>query len=151
MTMTISLLADYPQFADAVVECLSQEFGGVVSRPFYAALVQNSLRRQGLPITFIALRNGKLVGTAGLWRADLLARQDLTPWLAALYIDGDNRQQGIGQRLQQAVADFAVQSGFEHLYLYTTLVGYYERSGWSYIGDAIEYPDHSVRLYHRVL
>jgi hypothetical protein len=32
---------------------------------------------------------------SGLWRCDLIARQDLWPWLAALYVDEAARGQGL--------------------------------------------------------
>lgn len=43
------------------------------------------------------------------------------------------------------------QAGFNELYLYSDFSGYYERHGWHYIGDALDYPDRPVRLYHREL
>jgi predicted N-acetyltransferase YhbS len=104
-----------------------------------------------LPITFIALHGDELVGTVGLWRCDLISRQDLTPWLAALYVDESQRGSGLGLRLQQHVQDYSRQAGFNELYLYSDFSGYYERHGWHYIGDALDYPDRPVRLYHREL
>lgn len=144
-------LADHPCHQQAVTDWLWQAFGHGASRAFYAAIVESSLRSEGLPLTFIALAGEKLVGTAGLWRCDLLSRQDLTPWLAALYIDAPARGQGVGAALQRHVIDYSRRAGFDVLYLYATFAGYYERHGWEYLGDGVDYPDRAVRLYrHRL-
>ncbi len=56
---------------------------------------------------FIAVEGETLVGTVGLWRCDLISRQDLFPWMAALYVSPDARGRGIAQLLQQHVIDYA--------------------------------------------
>lgn len=149
--LTYDLLADFPAHQPQVTEWLWQAFGSAESRPFFAALVQNSLRRDGLPITFIARDGERLAGTVGLWRSDLLSRQDLTPWLAALYVDADYRGQGLGEQLQQHAITAARQVGFHDLYLYASFRGYYERHGWQPIGGGMEYPAEPVTIYHRAL
>ncbi|WP_041867179.1 GNAT family N-acetyltransferase [Sodalis glossinidius] len=143
-------LADYPCHQQTVTDWLWQTFGHGASRAFYAAIVESSLRNEGLLLTFIALAGEKLFGTAGLWRCDLLSLQDLTPWLAALYIDPPARGQGVGAALQRHVMAYSRRAGFDVLYLYATFTGYYERHGWEYLGDGIDYPVQAVRLYrHR--
>lgn len=149
--LRIVYLADYPQHQQQVIDWQWQAFGCESSREFFANLVASSLRHEGLPITFIALQGDKLVGTVGLWRSDLLSRQDLTPWLAALYVDESQRSAGVGVKLQQYVQDHSYRAGFNELYLYAEFAGYYERHGWQYLGEALEYPDRLVRLYHRLL
>lgn len=143
----VVFLADHPEHAEQVTEWLWQAFGNGAGRGFYAAIVENSLRRQGLPVTFIALEAGRPVATVGLWRSDLLSRQDLTPWLAALYVDEAHRGKGLGRRLLEYVAGFSRRAGFERLYLYTAFTGYYERFGWEYMGEGMEYPEQRVFLY----
>lgn len=45
-----------------------------------------SVTKNNLPLTFIALADNELVGTIVLWRSDLVSRQDLYPWLSALFV-----------------------------------------------------------------
>lgn len=144
-------LADYPQHQQQVIDWQWQAFGSENSREFFASVVASSLRHEGLPITFIALLGDKPVGTVGLWRCDLISRQDLTPWLAALYVEESQRGSGLGLQLQQYVQEYSCQAGFKELYLYAEFSGYYERHGWQHIGEALDYPDRPVRLYHRQL
>ena len=43
------------------------------------------------------------------------------------------------------------QQGFSHLHLYAAFRDYYERFGWEYIGEGIDYPDTRVNLYRYTL
>lgn len=149
--LIIDNLTQQPQHREQIIDWLWRAFGSENSRAFFASVVESSLSGADLPLTFIALDEGKLVGTVGLWRCDLISRQDLTPWLAALYIDEAWRSQGLGQRLQAFVTQYSRNAGFKELYLWSKFSGYYERHGWQYIGDALEYPDLPVKLYHQTL
>jgi predicted N-acetyltransferase YhbS len=84
-----------PQHAEQVIDWLWQAFGDGLSRDFFASVVTYSQTPGALPLTFIATEGEQLLGTVGLWRCDLITRQDLYPWLAALYVDEAARGQGL--------------------------------------------------------
>lgn len=136
-----------PQHAEQVTDWLWQAFGASMPRAFFASIVTHSQRPGQLPLTFVAHEGDTLLGTVGLWRCDLISRQDLFPWLAALYIDEAQRGKGLGGALQRAVIDYARDNGFPELFLYSACRDYYERFGWAYIGDGLDYPDQTVHLY----
>lgn len=142
-------LFEVPEHSELITDWLFQAFGSENSRDFFASIVNSSLRPEGLPVTFVALLDDKPVGTVGLWRCDLISRQDLYPWLAALYIDESQRGCGLGAQLQHHLEAFSRRTGFRELYLYATFANYYERFGWQYIGDGLDYPDQPVRLYRK--
>jgi len=143
----IENLRDHPQHRDRVIDWLWQEFDAENTREFFASVIDSSLSTAGLPLTFIALQGTEIVGTVGLWRCDLISRQDLTPWLAALYVDPEWRTQGVGQQMQRFIREYSRAAGYENLYLWATFSGYYERYGWHFIGDALDYPNKPVRIY----
>lgn len=99
-----------PHFAEQVTDWLWQAFGEGLSREFFHSIVEHS-QTGALPLTFIALEGEQLLGTVGLWRCDLITRQDLFPWLAALYVDEAARGKGLAGQLQQHVIAYAAQSG----------------------------------------
>lgn len=106
--MTILPLYAAPQFARQVTDWLWQAFGGeALPREFFASIVQHSQTAEALPLTFIAVEGEQLLGTIGLWRCDLISRQDLFPWLAALYVAPAARGQGLAGQLQRHVIDYA--------------------------------------------
>lgn len=136
---------------ETLIDWLWQAFGSDNSRDFFASVIDSSLSGADLPLTFVALDGERAVGTVGLWRCDLISRQDLFPWLAALYVAEGYRGHGLSAQLQQTVIDCARQRGDRQLYLYSACADYYERFGWAYIGDALDYPATAVRLYHKAL
>lgn len=145
--MNIQPLYNAPQHAPQVTDWLWQAFGDGLSRDFFASIIAHSQTPGALPLTFIATEGERLLGTVGLWRCDLISRQDLWPWMAALYVDESTRGQGLAGKLQQYVIDYARQQGFDQLFLYSACRDFYERFGWRYIGDALDYPDTTVHLY----
>ncbi|MCP2001533.1 UNVERIFIED_ORG: putative N-acetyltransferase YhbS [Buttiauxella agrestis ATCC 33320] len=149
--MKILPLYAVPQYGPQVTDWLWQAFGTSDSRDFFASIVATSQREGEMPLTFVAVEGDKLVGTVGLWRCDLISRQDLYPWLAALYIDEKQRGRGLGAQLQQHVIEYARTIGYPQLYLYSACKDYYERFGWQYIGDGLDYPSKSVHLYRFTL
>ena len=149
--MKILPLNEVPHFAAQITDWLWRAFGEGIPREFYASIVQSSLNGADFPVTFVALENGFAVGTAGFWRCDLISRQDLYPWLAALYIDEDARGRGISEALQQHVINYARQRGYNRLWLWSTFAGYYERFGWQFNEEALEFPNTRVRVYQQEL
>jgi len=136
-----------PQHAEQVIDWLWQAFGDGLSRDFFASVVIYSQTPGALPLTFIATEGEQLLGTVGLWRCDLITRQDLYPWLAALYVDEAARGQGLAGKLQHHVQRYAAENGHRELHLWSACRDFYERYGWNYIGDGLEYPDKTVHLY----
>lgn len=149
--MKILPLYAVPQHAQQVIDWQWQAFGTDDSRDFFASIVATSQREGEMPLTFVAVEGEKLVGTVGLWRCDLLSRQDLYPWLAALYIDENQRGRGLGEKLQEHVIQYARTLGYSQLYLYSACKEYYERFGWQYIGDGLDYPNKPVHIYRFIL
>ncbi|MEZ3500589.1 GNAT family N-acetyltransferase [Pantoea sp. KPR_PJ] len=150
--MNILSLHEAPQHAEQIIDWLWRAFDAENSRDFMASVVNSSLLGAAFPVTFVAIDDaGRAVGTAGFWRCDLISRQDLFPWLAALYVDECARGSGLSMALQQHVIDYAQQRGHRQLWLWSTFGDYYERFGWTPAGEALDYPDKTVRLYQRAL
>jgi predicted N-acetyltransferase YhbS len=131
-----------------VTEWLWQAFGGeTLPQAFFASIVEHSQTPGALPITFVAVEGERLLGTVGLWRCDLISRQDLYPWMAALYVAPEARGQGLAGKLQQHVIGYARAQGYSELFLYSACRDFYERFGWQYIGEGLDYPASAVSLY----
>ncbi|WP_163556866.1 GNAT family N-acetyltransferase [Klebsiella michiganensis] len=146
--MIIHPLYAAPQHASCVTEWLWRAFGAdALPRAFFASIVEHSQTPGALPITFVAVEGERLLGTVGLWRCDLISRQDLYPWMAALYVAPESRGQGLAGKLQQHVIGYARAQGYTELFLYSACRDFYERFGWQYIGEGLDYPASAVSLY----
>ena len=150
-SVIIKQLRDCPQFIDTVIDWLNDEFGDINSRNFYKGIIEHSLIKDGIPITFVAVEHDLLLGTIGIWRGDLLSRQELYPWLSALVVHPDYRKSGIGQKLQNYVLEYCTSKSIKELYLYTELKGYYEKSGWEQFDSGYEYTGNEVCIYKHSL
>ena len=146
--MTICYLHERPEYEKQVAEMMNIQFGLPSNRPAYEELISHALTADQLPQAAIALDGGELVGMAALIRIDLMSRQDLTPWLAGLVVHPAYRGHGLGGRLADKVIESARHMGYPHVYLYTTLEGYYEKLGWEFIGRSPEI-DGSVEKVYR--
>ena len=146
--MIIHPLYAAPQHASCVTEWLWRAFGAdALPRAFFASIVEHSQTPGALPITFVAVEGERLLGTVGLWRCDLISRQDLYPWMAALYVAPEARGRGLAGKLQQHVIGYARTQGYSELFLYSACRDFYERFGWQYIGEGLDYPASAVSLY----
>ena len=145
--MNIVPLYAAPQFAEKVIDWIWTAFGDGLPRAFFQSIVDHSQTPGALPITFIAVEGDRLLGTVGLWRCDLISRQDICPWLAALYVDEAARGKGLAGELQKQVQAYALSAGYTELNLWSACRDFYEGYGWQYVGDALEYPDKTVHLY----
>lgn len=86
-----------------------------------------------------------------LIKNDLKSRQDLSPWLASLYIIEEYRNGGLGKHLQNFVIERAKLLGYNELYLSTTHKGYYEKTQWEYKDEGHSYTGGKVRIYKKDL
>jgi predicted N-acetyltransferase YhbS len=103
-----------------------------------------------IPTTLIALSDdGELLGSASLIVDDLPERQDLSPWLASVFVAPEHRQRGIGDRLVAAAVAEARRLGAERLYLFTPEhERYYAARGWSTL-TCTETAGHAVVVMSR--
>jgi len=97
---------------------------------------RHSICKDKVPQVYIAKLGEELVGTVSLWHNDLSSRQDLTPWLASLYIKKEYRGKGLGTLLQQKCIEVTKELGYNNLYLITDHENYYERTGWVFLDMA---------------
>ena len=129
-------LADGPQYMEEVSRWLWLQWAKadgysleeIVYRTRYAS------QRDTVPQMLVAVLEDKPVGVVSLWLNDAKTRQDLTPWMATLYVKEEYRGLHIGQKLQAASIE-AVRAlkRYPCLYLITKLDDYYEKMGWKFV------------------
>jgi GNAT superfamily N-acetyltransferase len=85
-----------------------------------------------VPITFIALEEGGVIGTASLDWTDLPPYDHLySPWLASVFVRPADRGRGVGSALISHVRAFARSKRFPTIYLWTPgSPHFYEQRGW---------------------
>lgn len=88
-----------------------------------------------------------VVAGCGLITNDFNARQDLWPWVCALFVEKTHRGHGLGSWLLEHCRNVSAELGFFNLYLATDHIGYYEKSGFEFIGYASDPFGGRSRIY----
>jgi N-acetylglutamate synthase-like GNAT family acetyltransferase len=84
-----------------------------------------------VPSTFIGKDGEELIGSAAIVESDMDTHEELSPWLASVYVSSNNRKKGYGASLVMHVMEKAKEQGIEKLYLFTpSEETFYKNIGW---------------------
>ncbi|MBS7539625.1 GNAT family N-acetyltransferase [Ancylobacter lacus] len=133
--LRISDLRDVPDLAGIVAERIWRawwEPEGVALAALVARL-EESFGAAPVPTTWVARRGHTFVGTVGLIGCDVAARPELTPWVAALWVEPPARGAGLGTALAGHAAEHGFAAGYDEVHLAATPENapFYLRRGWS--------------------
>jgi predicted N-acetyltransferase YhbS len=133
----IDYLADHRDVIPVVAKWIFEEWSFLYTGKtvhIVEKLLQTRLHKKVLPLTLVAFKTGKPVGTVSLKEFEIESRRDLTPWVTSLYVVKRRRGQGIGAGLMKAVEEKAARLGIKKLYLFTADSGlasrFYSKLGW---------------------
>lgn len=132
METRIDHLVRHPEHIRRVAAWIYHEFWE--GKAGYGVETFEGLLRQAndpdhVPLSLIALAEGRPAGTVNLIHNDDPARLHLHPWLAALVVVPEFRHLGIGAGLVRALNGEARRLGFFELFLGTDIPDFYLRLG----------------------
>ncbi|MBM6594582.1 GNAT family N-acetyltransferase [Microvirga pudoricolor] len=132
--VAISNLRDRPDLAPDVADRVWQAWWKAKGYPLdhIADLVGENLTGSSIPFSLVAHDRTDFIGTVSVIENDFPDRPDYTPWLAALWVDRDHRERGVGAALveQAAQAAFALGTGTIYLGALPEPRRFYEKRGW---------------------
>ena len=150
----IVTLFDRPAFIPIVAQWNWEQWSDLLpvdSCDAFAADLRARTRRDGIPITFLALDGGVPIATSSLIADDLETRPELTPWLASLYVVPARRGGGLGAMLAKHAVEAARSFGIGTLYLYTPgQEAFYRRLGWEFV-EATHFCGHAITIMRQRL
>lgn len=131
----IDHLPRHPELVSTVAHWIYQAFIDPDQWSFDAIVQLFATRSMhSLPMTWIALDQGICVGTVSLFTNDLKTRPQLSPWLAALYVQPEHRSRGVAAHLISSVISECRLLGYTKLYLRTEHTAeYYRQRGWNFV------------------
>ena len=100
---------------------------------------------------FVAATKGYIVGMATLMKTDYYPLPDLYPWVSTVFVSEEYRGRGIAGMLVENANEYAKKLGFSRTYIPTNRIGLYEKYGYSYVGDIVNYGGDTDRLYSKTL
>jgi predicted N-acetyltransferase YhbS len=152
--MRLAYLVDYPEFFPLVAQWNWDEWHTLLverSAAEFEAWLRKNVRRDAIPMTLLAFEETAIVGTVSVVDYDLDLSNDLSPWLASLYVVPSRRGNGLGRRLVQAAIDEATRLGFHALHLYTPgQEAFYAALGWQPV-KSVRYRGQPITIMQRSL
>lgn len=146
MSIQIVGIRDNPEYLERGIDYFASKWG--IDRKIYADSITHSITTGNpLPRWYLLLKNDEIIGSYGLITNDFISRQDLYPWLCALFIEKDERGRQLGSKLLEHGRTEAAKSGFGKLYLCTNHDGYYEKYGWKHIANGFHPWGEESKIY----
>lgn len=144
--MRIISVKKSPQFKDLAIDYISSKWSA--PKVIYEDCIAHCITsKKPLPQWYILEKDDEIIGCAGLITNDFISRMDLYPWFCALYIEENFRGNSYGLLLIEKAKRDAKDAGFPSLYLSTDHIGYYEKYGFSYIGNGHHPWGEQSRIY----
>jgi len=146
--MIVINIRKHPEYVEQAITYIQSKWGNRRNKKVYEDCITKSIdAKNPLPIWYLLLDGDNIIGCAGLITNDFISRMDLCPWLCALYIEKKHRGQGLGELLMSQIKEDVANMELSALYLCTDHKGYYEKYGFSYIGDGYHPWGESSRIY----
>jgi GNAT superfamily N-acetyltransferase len=138
LIFTISDLRQQPAFFDDVAVRIWQAWWEPNGYPldYITGRLAENMRDTPIPLALVAHDDGgAFFGTASLIASDLDERSELTPWVAAVWVEERARGHGIGAALVNGATQACFKLGFPRAYLCARarMTSFYERLGWTLI------------------
>jgi N-acetylglutamate synthase-like GNAT family acetyltransferase len=134
MPFTISDLRQRPEFFDAVADRIWQAWwrDGGYPLDYISGRLPENMNATPIPFALVAHDGKSFLGTASVIASDLPERPQLTPWVAAVWVEEHARRSGVGGALvNRATLDcFALGVGRAYLCARPRRTAFYERLGW---------------------
>jgi len=141
MPVQISDIARYPDFGPTVADRVWSAWWRPKGYSLDIIMVWMRAHFAGAPLPFclVAHEGETFIGTASLVASDMQECLDLSPWVAAVWVDPDHRNRGVGTALIREAVDRARQRGFERVHLGADADRrrFLEGIGWELMGRGI--------------
>ena len=96
---------------------------------------------------FIATIDNKIVGMATIMKSDYYPLPDIYPWISCIFVTEKYRGNRISEKLIDFANKYAKEIGFKRTYIPTDIIGLYEKYGYYYLKDIVNYGNGVDRLY----
>jgi len=134
LPFTISDLRQRPEFFDAVADRTWQAWWKADDHPleYISGRLREDLNDAPIPFALVAHDGEAFLGTASVIASDLEERPQLTPWVAAVWVEPQARQRGVGGALVDRATQDCFALGVRRAYLCARpqRSNFYRRLGW---------------------
>lgn len=96
---------------------------------------------------FVAIAGGQVVGMASIMKTDYYPLPEIFPWISNVFVTEEYRGHRISEKMISFVNEYAKEKGFDRTYIPSEHIGLYEKYGYCYLKDIVNYGNGTDRLY----
>ena len=96
---------------------------------------------------FAAIINDRITGIAYIRKEDYYPLPEIYPWVSGVFVAEEYRGCRISEQLISFANEYAKENGFDKTYIPSIHVGLYEKYGYRYLRDIVNYGNGTDRLY----
>ena len=141
LPFAVSDLRQRPEFFGVVADRIWRAWWQAQCIPLehISGRLQDNMKATAIPFTLVAHDAGVFLGTASVIASDLSERPQLTPWVAAVWVERSARRCGIGSTLVNRASRDCLALGFKSAYLCAQprMTHFYERLGWTIVERSV--------------
>lgn len=145
--MNILSIRERPDYKDVAITYFQQSWKSVLPKIYEDCITHSIDAKDSLPQWYLLEKDDEIIGCAGLITNDFISRGDLYPWVCSIFIDENHRGNAYGSLLIEKARIDTKKAGFNHLYLCTSHIGYYEKYDFEYIGQGYHPWGDESRIY----
>lgn len=134
-SFTISNLRQCPAFFDTVADRIWRAWWEPGGYPlaYIATRLRENMADTTIPFALVAHDGDRFLGTTSVIESDLEERPQLTPWVAAVWVDEDARRAGVASSLVNRATQDCFALGIKRAWLCSRAQreGFYGGLGWT--------------------
>jgi len=100
---------------------------------------------------FAAIAEDRIVGMATFLMTDYYPLPDIYPWVSSIYVDEAYRGRRISGTLIEQANAYAKSHGYAKTYIPSSFFGLYEKYGYRYLRDIVNYGGDTDHLFVKEL
>ena len=100
---------------------------------------------------FVAIADELIIGMVTIMKTDYYPMPEIYPWISTLFVSEEYRGNRISEKLIDFANSYAKDLGFDKTCIPSEHIGLYEKYGYSYIKDIVNYGGDTDRLYAKEL
>lgn len=100
---------------------------------------------------FVAMVDDQIIGTVSIMKTDYYPLPEIYPWISSVFVTEEYRGQRISEKLIDFANEYAKSIGFDRTYIPSEHSGLYEKYGYRYVKDIVNYGNGTDRLYVKEL
>ncbi len=100
---------------------------------------------------FVAMVDGQIIGMVSVMKTDYYPLPEIYPWVSSVFVAEDYRGHRISEKLIDFANEYAKANGFDRTYIPSEHIGLYEKYGYRYLKDIVNYGNGTDRLYVKEL